>query len=127
MGSSRVTVGLMIAIAGCIGAPGTLMAADNQEQAPGYAAPDPNEPWTPIPDLAVPKPQVDPATPATQATPELSFRDRLMQLDNVGAAVPMQPGFTTRDTTSSYSASAGPGIVTQNTTSSFTTGPDAKP
>jgi hypothetical protein len=121
MGSSRVTVGLMIAIAGCIGMPGTLLAADYQVQAPGYAAPDQNGPWTPIPDLAVPKLQAEPPAP------ELSFRDRLKQLDNAGAAVPMQPGFTTRDTTSSYSASAGPGFTTQNTTSSFTTGPDAKP
>jgi hypothetical protein len=144
MGTSRVTVGLMIAITGCIGAPDSLFAADaEQQQAPGYAAPDPNGPWTPIPDLAVPKPQADP--PATQAmqnlqtmqtlqamqplqaTPELSFRDRLKLLDTVGAATQMQPGFTTKDTTSSYSASAGPSFTTQNTTSSFTAGPAPKP
>ena len=123
--ASRVTVGLMIAIAGCIGAPEALFAADNQVQIPGYAVPDPNGPWTPIPDLAVPKPQADP--PTTQATPDLSFRDRLMQLNNTGAAAPMQPGFTTRDTTSSYSASTGLSFTTQNTTSSFTTGTDVKP
>jgi len=62
-----------------------------------------------------------------QATPELSFRDRLKLLDTVGAATQMQPGFTTKDTTSSYSASAGPSFTTQNTTSSFTAGPAPKP
>jgi hypothetical protein len=50
-----------------------------------------------------------------------------MQLNNTGAAAPMQPGFTTRDTTSSYSASTGLSFTTQNTTSSFTTGTDVKP
>src|SRR5690349_14101866 len=111
MGCSRVTVGLMIAVAWSIAAPGTLLADDYQT--PGYAAPAPRAPGTGVPDLTIPKPQADGPAPGmgipdlatakpqadAAAKPEPTFRDRLMQLDGVGptAQIQPQPGFTTRD------------------------------
>jgi hypothetical protein len=151
----RVTMRVMVTIAGCLSTPGVILAADDAPyqtpgyQTPGYAVPPPDAPATNTPGLAFPQPQADvpandvlglvnpkpqanapandvpPANPF--AKPEVSFRDRLMQLNNVGPTVQMRPGFTTSDTTSSYSTSAGQGFTTQNTTPSFTTGPNPKP
>jgi hypothetical protein len=97
-------------------------------------------PGTDVGNLAIGKLPAD-----APAKPELSFRDRLMQLDNVGPTIQIAPGFTTKDstpsystsagipytthdTTSSYSTSAGPGLPPRrNTTSSYTTIPDPQP
>jgi hypothetical protein len=130
--SWQVTVRLIFAIVGCIGAPGTLLAAvgdDNQVQAPGYIDPAPTEPFEPIPDPAITAPQPSPPAapdigfkqPDPLGAPDVSFKKLLQQMDsNPAAALQKKPGFTTGDTTKSSSTTSD--STTPNTTHSFTTG-----
>ena len=96
--------------------PATLLAAvdDNQYDTPLYAAPPagPFDAEIPGPQIATPQP--DPKPP----TPEVSFGTLLQNLDK--GAPPKQPGFSTGDTTKSYTTD--PGTTTLDTTHSFTTG-----
>jgi hypothetical protein len=123
MACSKMTIRLTIAIAACVGTPGTLLAQQHQYQTPGYTAPTTDAPDNDTFEPLNAAPQPDPAT-----VPDLTFRDRLQKLNNVGPATNARPGFTTSDTTSSYSTSEAPsdasGNTTRNTTSSYTTTPD---
>ena len=126
----QMSVRKAIVIAACVCTPGSLMAQQYQYQTPGYVAPTP-------PGIAAPAPDgpgipgidmVDPMvpTPAPDPVPDVSFRDRLQRLYNGAPAVKIQPGYSTSDTTSSYSTSAAPdnanaGNTTGGTTSSYTT------
>ena len=131
MASWQVTVRLMFAIAGCIGAPGTLLAAvgdDNQIQAPGYVDPAPTEPFQPIPDAVITPPQPDPPAtpgvgfkqPSPLGIPDVTFKNLLQRMNNnPPAALQKKPGFTTGDTTTSSSTTSD--SSTPDTTHSFTT------
>jgi hypothetical protein len=119
MACSQMTVRLAIAIAACVGPSGTLLAQNYQYQTPGYTAPTTDTPGNDT---------LDPFVATTQDAPPLvpdpTFRDRLLKLNGGAPATKTNPGFTTSDTTSSYSTSASPGSVTGNTTSSYSTVPD---
>jgi hypothetical protein len=130
--SRQVTVRLMFAIVGCIGAPGTLLAAvadDNQAQPPAYIDPAPTDPFDPAAGPVITPPPPDPAAapgvgfkqPDPLGTPDISFKKLLQQLDNTpAAALQKKPGFTTGDTTRSSSTTSD--STTADTTHSFTTG-----
>jgi hypothetical protein len=132
LASWQVTVRLMFAIAGCIGAPGTLLAAagdDNQLQAPGYVDPAPTDPFEPVPGPVIASPQPDPPAapnvgfnqPRPLAMPDVSFQNLLQQMrNNPAAALQKKPGFTTGNTTTSSSTTSD--STTPDTTRSFTTG-----
>jgi hypothetical protein len=114
--SWQVTARLMFTIAGCIALPAALQAAvdDNQYDTPLYPAPPTDALSTEIPGPQMNTPQPDPKPP----TPEVSFGTLLQRLDN--NAVPKQPGYSTGDSTKSFSTN--PGSTTLDTTHSFTTG-----
>lgn len=128
----QVTVRLMFAIAGCTGAPATLLAAmgdDNQAAAPAYIDPAPTDPFEPAPDPVIAAPQPDPAAtpdvgfkqPSPLGIPDVSFKNLLQQMNNnPAAALQKKPGFTTGDTTKSSSTTSD--STTVDTTHSFTTG-----
>jgi hypothetical protein len=118
MARRQRTIRLAFAIAACVGVPGTLLAAQDKYQTPGYAAPAPapddlgND--TMLPMIVTP----DPDPPAV---PPITFGDRLQKLKNVAPVTNAQPGPVTSDTTSSYSTSTLPGSTARDTTSSYTT------
>jgi hypothetical protein len=130
--SWQVTVRLTFAIAGCIGAPGTLLAAvgDNyQVPAPSYIDPAPTDPFEPLPGPVIAAPQHDPLAapnvgltqPSPLAVPDVSFKSLLQRMNkNPAAALQKKPGFTTGDTTKSSSTTSD--SSTADTTHSFSTG-----
>jgi hypothetical protein len=135
MAGSQTTVHLVIALGACICAPATVLAQHyqyqrpgyNQYQTPGYTTGAPAiDTWGPTTAIT---PQLVPTVPAIPqpdppAVPDATFRDRLLRLNSAAPATKTQPGFTTSDTTSSYSTSGAAGNTTRDTTSSYSTMPD---